>query len=51
MEMKVAANAPVAVVDVAMVRRFEIAPAAADAVVLMASATTSAEGVSLKWLL
>ena len=51
MEMKVAANAPAAVVDVAMVRWFAIAPAASDAVALMASATISAEGVSLKWLL
>jgi hypothetical protein len=51
MEMKAAANAPAAVVDVALVRQFVIVPAAADAAAPGASATMVAEGVSMKWLL
>ena len=51
MEMEVAANAPAAVVDVALVRKFVIVPAAADAAAPVASATMAVEGVSMKWLL
>ena len=51
MEVKVAANAPAVVVGVAVARWFATAPAAADAVDLMASVMVSAKGVSVKWLL